>query len=263
MKAKRNLPDIFNKVKSISNQSAYKTSLDRFSESGEVNFYSSIKKSKVQTKRAGIIMRRFLTKKGKVLDVGCAAGRISYLLAKNGFNVKAIDFSQGMINSAKRRYKLKNLIFQKKDILDLKEKNKYDYVLALFNLLTYFPSYEQRKKALRIMIDALKPNGLLVADVINKFGSLRILSKVLFFKFLFILSLKNRPFGDLFSNPTFSNSKEILFQHYFSRRELENLLSEFKDIKYEIRNFSIFTDKKSSENLLLLIRKQPSHTSEK
>ena len=39
-----------------------------------------------------------------VLDVGCGSGRISYILAKNGINVTGIDYSESMIQLAKKKF---------------------------------------------------------------------------------------------------------------------------------------------------------------
>ena len=41
---------------------------------------------------------------GKVLDIGCGNGNISYQLAKSGFAVTGMDISEDAIAEAKRNY---------------------------------------------------------------------------------------------------------------------------------------------------------------
>lgn len=62
-------------------------------------------------------MSRTFNKSLPVLDAGCAFGRDTALLAKNGFKVKGIDMSDGLLERARELYP--NLSFQKMDVRKL------------------------------------------------------------------------------------------------------------------------------------------------
>lgn len=251
---KKNIRGIFAQVLRFSEKDVLSNTRKRFSEQGEVKNYG-----RTFNVRGDILTRQFIkNKKSNILEVGCASGSIAFTLVKHGHHVDGIDFSKQMIHNAneiKRRMKVRNVSFRHLDVLDLKVKEKYDYVLALFNLLTYFPKKECRIIALENMLRALKPGGLMIVDMTNKYGSWRIFAKELSFKALFLLSGKNRPFGDVYSNPMFLDSREVLFQHYLSKREMISYLKKFSDIRYEIKDYSIFSGESTKRDFVLIIRK--------
>ncbi len=67
--------------------------------------------------------------KGKVLDVGCGAGSHSLYLQNKNLEIKAIDISEGAIETCFKRG-VKNVKVQ--NIWDIKN-DKYDTILALMN----------------------------------------------------------------------------------------------------------------------------------
>jgi len=70
----------------------------------------------------------------KVLDVGCGSGRVSFLLAKNGAKVTGVDYSQNMINLAKKyqaTHGLPNIEFTHGDLEQFSPDEKYDISIAL------------------------------------------------------------------------------------------------------------------------------------
>ena len=248
MKAKRNISLI---LKEIFSSESKKVKI--FHEEEEVVYYN-----KKESPRIKLIEKLFLKKKGSVLDVGCASGRESFYLAKKGFMVKGIDISKEMIYAAKKRRdreKLKNIKFEVADISSFKERGRYDYVMALFNVLTFIPDKEKRRQAIKNIIESVKPGGRAILDVNNKFGNIRIIIKQSVFKILFMLALKERPFGDVYSNPTLPGSKAITFQHYFSKREIELILKDITNIKYKMESVDLYTSKKDKNNMVFIIDK--------
>lgn len=250
---KRNFRSLFSEVINFSNERVKEGASARFSEIGEVEGYKNARK------RALTLLDKFIKrKKSRILDVGCASGAISIELAKKGHIVKGIDFSAPMISASiknKEFQKISNISFEHLDVLRLKDNQKYDYVLSLFNLLTYFSSDDDRRKAIDNMIKSLKKGGILIIDTTNKFGSLRLILKELLFKTIFLLSLRNRPFGDVYSSPMFSESNKVLFQHYFSKKEITKFLEESENISYEIRDYSLFLDSVSKREMLIIVKK--------
>lgn len=75
----------------------------------------------------------------KVIDIACGTGVITKLLHNYSHDtVKGIDISQKMIDIAKNKYQLeKDIIFEKCDLLDLKEENYYDYAI-IYNAYPHF-----------------------------------------------------------------------------------------------------------------------------
>ena len=98
-------------------------------------------------------------KKGLALDVCCGAGTNSIYLSKNGFKVKGIDISERAIEIAKDRAKKEeaDIDFRTGDVLELKEKNKFDLVFdrGCFHHI----SKNHRSKFANKIYNVLKKNG--------------------------------------------------------------------------------------------------------
>jgi len=73
----------------------------------------------------------------KILDLGCGFGRHSLSLAKRGFNVVGVDFTEVFIDDAKNEAHKNNLKieFIKDDVRNLKYNEEFDVVLNLANNL--------------------------------------------------------------------------------------------------------------------------------
>ena len=69
-----------------------------------------------------------------ILDIGCGSGRVSFLLAKEGAKVTGIDYSENMIELAKKYLKTLNLdidFFTSDFMTDFPENRKYDISMAI------------------------------------------------------------------------------------------------------------------------------------
>ena len=97
--------------------------------------------------------------KGKILDVGCGSGSHSLYLQEKGFDVKAIDISNGAIEVAKKRGVLKVIL---KDILD--ETETFDTILLLMNGTGIFQELSQVPTYLKHLKTLLNPNGQILID---------------------------------------------------------------------------------------------------
>lgn len=97
--------------------------------------------------------------KGKVLDVGCGAGSHSLCIQGKGFEVKAIDISEGAVDVAKRRgvinVELRNL---------LDESSTYDTVLLLMNGTGIFQELSKVGSYLKHLKSLLNVNGQILMD---------------------------------------------------------------------------------------------------
>lgn len=97
--------------------------------------------------------------KGKILDVGCGSGNHSLWLEAKGFDVKAIDRSQGAIDVCKRRG-LKNA--EHKALLE--ETDAFDTILLLMNGTGIFQEMKQVTKYLKHLKSLLKSKGQILID---------------------------------------------------------------------------------------------------
>lgn len=97
--------------------------------------------------------------KGIILDAGCGSGSHSLYLQENGFNVKAIDISEGAIEVAKHRGVNR---IELKALLD--ETETFDTILLLMNGTGIFQELSQISNYLKHLKSLLNPNGQILID---------------------------------------------------------------------------------------------------
>jgi SAM-dependent methyltransferase len=72
----------------------------------------------------------------KVIDLGCGLGELEKFLSENYGEVKAIDFSKEMIESAKERnHELKNVKFSVLDMKELDINKEYDLAVSVNSII--------------------------------------------------------------------------------------------------------------------------------
>jgi len=104
-----------------------------------------------------------MRKKGirDVADIGCGYGRNSIFLAKQGFNVTAIDFSEEALGILKRNAKAEDVevhpLLSDNKKLAVKD-SSFDAVISTLVLELHKPS--ERKHALHEIERVLKPGGV-------------------------------------------------------------------------------------------------------
>ncbi|MFC1646626.1 class I SAM-dependent methyltransferase, partial [Candidatus Omnitrophota bacterium] len=105
-----------------------------------------------------------------ILEVGCTAGHISFILANMGYKVTAIDISSKSIEIAKQTKIIKcidNIDFFASDAEDLSifPDNHFDVAFS-FSVLRYVPNPVMAIKEMRRVV---KKGGVAVVDFPNKF----------------------------------------------------------------------------------------------
>lgn len=105
----------------------------------------------------------------QVLDVGCGYGRHAMELAARGFHVVGLDLSTPLLvrggEEAHRRGLTIN--FVRGDMRELDFENQFDAAYCLFSTFGYFDD-ETNKKALQNIARALKPQGKILIEILNR-----------------------------------------------------------------------------------------------
>ncbi|MFH1211423.1 MAG: class I SAM-dependent methyltransferase [Candidatus Woesearchaeota archaeon] len=117
------------------------------------------------------ILKYLPNRKIKILDAGGGIGRFSIPLAKKENLVVLSDISQVMLENAEiiaKKNKIKNIQFVKESVTDMKNQNNnsFDVVLAMNAILDYCENHD---KALKEIFRVLKPGGVLIGSVNNRF----------------------------------------------------------------------------------------------
>lgn len=111
-----------------------------------------------------------LNKNAKILDLACGSGRHSIYLAKKGFEVVSVDFSNVLLNTAIKNSNLLNLKikFLKTDFRFLPLDEKFDLIINMFTSFGYFYKDEDNFLLFKKSYDLLNKGGYFVFDFFNK-----------------------------------------------------------------------------------------------
>ncbi|MCH7604799.1 class I SAM-dependent methyltransferase [Patescibacteria group bacterium] len=102
-----------------------------------------------------------------VLDVGCGPGIYVSELAKEGFQVQGVDYSEEVIAVAKKRIPKNSAQLSVADVYNLPfSDNSFDVVICL----GLFQSVDDYERGLREIERVLKKDGLLIVTTLNSFS---------------------------------------------------------------------------------------------
>src|SRR6202008_3302324 len=100
--------------------------------------------------------------KGRVLDIGCGAGRHSLYLQGKGFDVTGIDNSPLAIKVCRARGLKKTRVMSIRDIGQFKP-NSFDTVIMMGNNFGLFGSYNLARRLLKNLLLITSPDALIIA----------------------------------------------------------------------------------------------------
>jgi methylase of polypeptide subunit release factors len=100
--------------------------------------------------------------KGKVLDIGCGAGKHAIYLQNKGFDVTAIDISPLAIKICKKRGLKKAKILSIDKVSSLK--TKFDTVLLLGNNWGLLQNFKKARKILKDLFKITSDNAVIIAE---------------------------------------------------------------------------------------------------
>jgi len=169
-----------------------------------------------------------LQEKQKVLDLACGFGRHSVVFAQKGFDVTGYDLSEGFLKKARELAEslVVGVNWQQGDMRDIKYENEFDAIINMFTAFGFFDREEEDLKVLKGVIQALKPGGQFMMDVLNREFALA------------------NPFPRRWTSENGSYMlEERLFDYFNSRLEISNKLilktGEIVNASYSIRLYTL------------------------
>jgi SAM-dependent methyltransferase len=132
------------------------------------------------------ILKTYVPNTCQVLELGCGTGVHAALLAKQGYYVHGVDFSEKMLEWAKNHTAqltpdiANKLMFTYGDIRKIRLNNKFDAVLALFHVISYQTGNEDLAAAFATAKEHLKAGGVFIFDawygpaVLNNLPTIRV-----------------------------------------------------------------------------------------
>ncbi len=178
----------------------------------------------------------------KILDLGCGNGRFFELLKDKDINYIGIDFSEKLIEIARKKYpKVK---FQVADALNLPFPNNYFDKIYSIAVLHHIPSKQLRSQFLKEARRVLKPNGFLILTAWKPKSKK---DWNLFLKYTTLKLIGKLEHGDVFQ--PWGKKMERYF-HLFSEEELADSA---KEARFKIIKEGIVTNEKGNRRNIYLV----------
>jgi len=178
-------------------------------------------------------LKKYLPKKGLILDAGGGPGRYAIELAKKGYDIILLDlvkenleFAEKRIKKAKVGNKVKEIV--QGDIRDLSKfrNSTFDAVLCLGGPLSHIKGNKQRERAVSELIRVARPGAPIFISVFGRFG------KLIRGPRYWANKIVNKSFLDKLVN-TGENElwKGKYYAHYFTLEEINSVFSKFPEFK--------------------------------
>jgi len=120
-----------------------------------------------------------IKKNSSVLSVGCGPGReITFLVRERNCKVTAIDISEIMISLSKKAEPRAKYIIG--DASNIKLKERFDYVIILYNTINYLPKAKKRRNLIRNSYRHLRSGGKLILVTKHAFSDMGTFCRFMF-----------------------------------------------------------------------------------
>ena len=108
-------------------------------------------------------------KDAKILELCCGTGRLTIPIAKDGYNIKGVDYTLSMLERAKEKAFQAGLKidFIEADIRGLNLEEKFDLIFIPFNSIHHLYKNEDLFDTLKVVRNHLKEKGLFLLDCFN------------------------------------------------------------------------------------------------
>lgn len=110
------------------------------------------------------ILHEYGSKRGKLLDLGCGTGNLTFRLERLGFNdITACDNSEDMLNAASK--KSESIKWLKADMRNISFENTFDRIIATLDSINHLDGRESIQQVFKGVFSALKKGGIFAADL--------------------------------------------------------------------------------------------------
>jgi SAM-dependent methyltransferase len=106
--------------------------------------------------------------KGRVLDIGCGAGRFTLHLQQKGFEVTGIDNSKGAVKVCKLRG-VKNVRFMSIDAIGSFRPGSFDTVIMMGNNFGLFGGFKKAKRLLQQLHRITSARAQIIAEAVDPY----------------------------------------------------------------------------------------------
>lgn len=189
------------------------------------------------------LLDKYISKKEKILDLGCGNGRYFKYFKEKNIDYFGIDNSEKLIKIAKNKNPEAN--FQTADAFKLPFPDKFFDKIISIAVLHHIPSKELRIQFIKEAKRVLKTGGILILIVWN----FKKIKKFFIYFNSFILKLfgSKLDFGDFLKS---WGDKTLRYYHCFSKKELNNLA---KKSLLKVKEIGIIKNKKENRQHTYLI----------
>jgi len=185
------------------------------------NVEAASKKAETIQAETKYITKTTSMKNKDVVDLGCGPGLYVAEFAKSARTVVGIDLSQNSIDYAQETVasKYQNVRFKRLNYLSLEDKEAYDIATLIYYDFGAL-DFADQKNLLQKIHQALRPNGLLVLDVLSDQAE---------HPESFSLDFKTRSFWSL--EPTLEAHRKMVYSDPLVRGDQYTLISETGDLR--------------------------------
>lgn len=173
-------------------------------------------------------LKKYLPKKGLILDAGGGPGRYAIKLAKQGYDVVLLDITPANLKFAKRQIKKAKVQNGVKEvvegsIVDLSRfaDNTFDGVICLGGPLSHVLDKKERNKAIRELIRVAKKNAPIFVSVMSRLS-------VLVDELRFQREIEHPFFKRVRDTGSYPGGYEFTACHFFLPEELKHVFAKMK-----------------------------------
>jgi len=131
----------------------------------EMSFGSFVEDLTSQTLE--LINETLQTKGQSIIDFGAGTGRLCVPLAMQGYELIAVEPSEGMLGVLKSKFEdiEREVVTSNTTLQDYEPQEEADLALAVFTVLAYITTDEEMDKAIQVMSQSIKEEGYLLIDL--------------------------------------------------------------------------------------------------
>lgn len=103
---------------------------------------------------------------GKVLEMACGTGNLSYYIAKEGYRLTCFDLSSDMLSRAYEKLRrFKNVKLMNQDMIEFNLNQKFDCVISICDSINYITEKEDLLKTFKNVYNHLEDDGIFIFDI--------------------------------------------------------------------------------------------------